>query len=392
MVNFKIVIVAGFNLVGIPLSLVLIVTALYQFSDGYSGCDHDHPVVILLLGFLLLVLAITGVVGALRHNALLLTIYLRALFVVIAALFVYVAILFVETGKAPSGMKKPNEVFRIQEFSPMLRKNQLSDKSWRYTKGCFDKEDVCGINNNGDFDKTPKAPLKKPAGIPSGHGNLKAHVTNKASLVSSLLGGKVTGHARSFFSVIHTPPLLLIPVILDKVGCCRPPKQCGFVNVEVNETSKWVAPKSGFLSKDPDCTKWSADRNKMCFDCDTCKAAKLAEYVLEARMEMGWLRFYEDANKPAIPCLAYVARVRPYPDVEDIDQLDVVLSYHQVYWTGESIRYCTPSYLGTHINQVACTENQSEYHDANLTRRLYTAIPSGRSKIGRKADWLLAII
>ncbi|KAK3022890.1 hypothetical protein RJ639_046434, partial [Escallonia herrerae] len=303
MVNFKIVIVAGFNLVGIPLSLVLIVTALYQFSDGYSGCDHDHPVVILLLGFLLLILAITGVVGALRHSALLLTIYLRALFVVIAALFVYVAILFVQTGKAPSGMKKPNEVFRIQEFSPMLRKNQLSDKSWRYTKGCFDKEDVCGVHNNGDFDKLPKAPLK--------------------------------------------------------VGCCRPPKQCGFVNVEVNETSNWVAPKSGFPSKDPDCTKWSADRKKMCFDCDTCKAAKLAEYVLEARTEMGWLGFYEDANKPAIPCLAYVARVRPYPDVEDTDQLDVVLSYHQVYWTGESIRYCTPSYLGTHINQVACTENQS---------------------------------
>ncbi|KAK3025363.1 hypothetical protein RJ639_044903 [Escallonia herrerae] len=256
MVNFKIIIVAGFNLVGIPLSLVLVVTALYQFSDGYSGCDHDHPIVILLLGFLLLILAITGVVGSLRHNALLLTIYLRALFVVIAALFVYMAILFVQTGKAPSGMTKPNEVFRIQEFSPMLRKNQLSDKSWRYTKGCFDKEDVCGVNNNGDFDRLPKAPLK-------GVGE-KSTIKNQP---------KESTDARKAF----------------QVGCCRPPKQCGFVNVEVNETSKWVAPKSGFPSKDPDCTKWSADRNKMCFDCDTCKAAKLAEYVLEARVEMGFI-------------------------------------------------------------------------------------------------------
>ncbi|XP_040377764.1 tetraspanin-4-like [Oryza brachyantha] len=57
-------------------------------------------------------------------------------------------------------------------------------------------------------------------------------------------------------------------------GCCKPPSSCAFTYM--NDTT-W-APKTGDAdlgAKVVDCSRWSNDPQKLCFECDSCKAGFL---------------------------------------------------------------------------------------------------------------------
>ncbi|KAF7113264.1 hypothetical protein RHSIM_RhsimUnG0143900 [Rhododendron simsii] len=58
-------------------------------------------------------------------------------------------------------------------------------------------------------------------------------------------------------------------------GCCSPPTYCGYR--EMNKT--WIVPKSGEYYQDNNCMMWSNDDDKLCYNCNTCKAAYLINYV-----------------------------------------------------------------------------------------------------------------
>ncbi|GJN07306.1 hypothetical protein PR202_ga25126 [Eleusine coracana subsp. coracana] len=62
-------------------------------------------------------------------------------------------------------------------------------------------------------------------------------------------------------------------------GCCKPPLSCEFTYV--NQTT-WTPKVPGALamvttSVDDDCGRWSNDQQKLCFQCDSCKAGVLAD-------------------------------------------------------------------------------------------------------------------
>ncbi|CAH9147571.1 unnamed protein product [Cuscuta epithymum] len=60
-------------------------------------------------------------------------------------------------------------------------------------------------------------------------------------------------------------------------GCCLPPAKCGFSFVS---PTYWVAAATSNQTTAPidgDCTKWSNDQSKLCFNCDSCKAGLLAD-------------------------------------------------------------------------------------------------------------------
>ncbi|GFP91420.1 brct domain-containing protein at4g02110 [Phtheirospermum japonicum] len=59
-----------------------------------------------------------------------------------------------------------------------------------------------------------------------------------------------------------------------KIGCCRPPNQCGMMQVS---SGLLVAPQTGLVSNDDECKLW-ARVGQNCFDCDSCKAGYLANY------------------------------------------------------------------------------------------------------------------
>ncbi|KAK3141182.1 hypothetical protein QOZ80_4BG0330520 [Eleusine coracana subsp. coracana] len=58
-------------------------------------------------------------------------------------------------------------------------------------------------------------------------------------------------------------------------GCCKPPLSCGFTYV--NQTT-WTVPAGAPTNNtDDDCSRWSNDQGKLCFQCDSCKAGVLAD-------------------------------------------------------------------------------------------------------------------
>ncbi|KAG5222798.1 tetraspanin [Salix suchowensis] len=64
-------------------------------------------------------------------------------------------------------------------------------------------------------------------------------------------------------------------------GCCKPPTNCGF---EYKNATFWIAPGSGPDVQDSDCTTWSNNQNKYCYDCNSCKGGFLATIKKEWRI------------------------------------------------------------------------------------------------------------
>lgn len=57
-------------------------------------------------------------------------------------------------------------------------------------------------------------------------------------------------------------------------GCCKPPLSCAFMYV--NQTM-WTPTHGAPTNNTDDCGRWSNDQQTLCFQCDSCKAAVLAD-------------------------------------------------------------------------------------------------------------------
>ncbi|KAH7848033.1 hypothetical protein Vadar_033061 [Vaccinium darrowii] len=68
-------------------------------------------------------------------------------------------------------------------------------------------------------------------------------------------------------------------------GCCSPPVYCGFQ--DKNKT--WVVPTFGLYYEDNNCLNWSHD--KLCYTCNTCKAAYIFNYVEEWTLRWACMYF-----------------------------------------------------------------------------------------------------
>ncbi|KAK8559351.1 hypothetical protein V6N13_026777 [Hibiscus sabdariffa] len=67
-------------------------------------------------------------------------------------------------------------------------------------------------------------------------------------------------------------------------GCCKPPIYCKF---EYINSTFWKMPKSGPDVPDSDCLTWSNDKNKLCFDCKSCKGG----FLVDLRKQWRFLAF-----------------------------------------------------------------------------------------------------
>lgn len=60
-------------------------------------------------------------------------------------------------------------------------------------------------------------------------------------------------------------------------GCCKPPVYCGFT---MQNVTFWVEPNTGPVESDSDCKTWSNSKDKLCYDCNSCKGGVLADTKL----------------------------------------------------------------------------------------------------------------
>ncbi|CAH9115013.1 unnamed protein product [Cuscuta epithymum] len=105
--------------------------------------------------------------------------------------------------------------------------------------------------------------------------------------------------------------LSVAPLTPLESGCCLPPQSCSFVS-PTNWTSNQTSSSLG-----DDCSRWN--NGQLCFNCDSCKAALLAQSskIVE---KIGKLTFGVNmvCSLYALYFILFKLYVHHYPDPDDI--------------------------------------------------------------------------
>lgn len=211
------------NFITFLLSIPIVIAQIWLSRHSQTECQIFLHGPMLAFGIVLFVVSLCGLVGACCKNSLLMWIYLFMMFVLIVLIFCFTIFAFVVTnkgaGEAVSG--KGYKQYRLGDYSHWLQKTISESKNWGKIRSCLVDLRIC------------------PA----------------------LASRNMTDNQ---FSRQDLSPL--------ESGCCKPPDDCGF---KYQGPISWRQPND-FGSNNPDCVSWNNDVNKLCYDCEACKAGILA--------------------------------------------------------------------------------------------------------------------
>ncbi|XP_068652518.1 tetraspanin-8-like [Aristolochia californica] len=210
------------NFVTFVLSIPILGGGIWLSTRASTDCEKFLEKPIIALGVFLLVVSLAGLIGACCRVSWLLWFYLLVMFLLIVLLFCFTIFAFVVTnkgaGEAVSG--RGYKEYRLGDYSNWLQNRVNNNKDWRRIRSCLQDSKVC---KSLEDDNLPQA---------------------------------------VFFSKNLSP---------IQSGCCKPPTSCGYAYVNA---TVWT--KAATTSPDPDCIAWESIPNKLCYDCQSCKAGVLA--------------------------------------------------------------------------------------------------------------------
>lgn len=217
------------NLVGVLnfivflLSIPILAGGIWLSQKGSTECERflDKPVI--ALGVFLMVVAIAGLIGSCCRVTWLLWTYLLVMFLLILLVFCFTIFAFVVTNKG-AGEKvseRGYKEYRLGDYSNWLQKRVNSDKNWRKIRSCLVESKVC------------------------------------SKLEAKLINEPVNKFYQEHLTALQS-------------GCCKPAEKCQFTYVSA---TNWT--KTAGTHPDPDCQTWDNAPNKLCFDCQSCKAGLL---------------------------------------------------------------------------------------------------------------------
>lgn len=201
------------NILTLILSIIGVVLSFHAQTG--EACQRAIHKPVLIVSVFVLVISILGLIGACCRSNIVMVLYLVLLFVLIIGTICAAVFVFVVTNKGAGKAisGKGYKEYRLGDYSHWLQKYLVDGNKWQVTKSCLSATQIC---------------------------------TNLRSLND------------------YTP---------IQLGCCMPPSICDFVH---KNTTFWEVPKSGPAVQDSDCTTWSNNHTKLCYDCTTCKGGFLA--------------------------------------------------------------------------------------------------------------------
>ncbi|CAK7323164.1 unnamed protein product [Dovyalis caffra] len=219
------------------LGLVSIGASVYlRLHHSSSLCQKALQLPLFILGASLFVVSLLGLIGSCCEKTIWIKIYSFFNFLLIVGLLCFTIFAFLVTnkgaGKALSGMGYKE--YRLGDYSNWLKNHFVNANNWDEIRSCL----------------------------------MDAHVCQ--TLVST--DPRVNQQVLDFYKTKLSPL---------QSGCCKPPTRCGF---EYKNATFWIVPKSGVAVQDPDCTTWSNEQNKLCYDCNSCKGGFLFNIKKEWRM------------------------------------------------------------------------------------------------------------
>ncbi|KAK2385340.1 protein TORNADO [Trifolium repens] len=222
-------ITAVLNFIAILASIPIISSGIWLASKPDNECITNFRWPIVIIGILVLLVALTGFIGAYWNKQGLLALYLFTMALLIALLLIILVFAFVVS--RPDGSyvvpDRGYKEYRLDKFSSWLRNRVTGSGSWRKIKPCLAASDVC----------------------------------------IKLTQNYIT--ADQFFNS-HISPL--------QSGCCKPPTVCGYSYVS---PIMWTNPANPMA--DSDCNLWNNDQNQLCYNCNACKAGLLGNLRKEWR-------------------------------------------------------------------------------------------------------------
>ncbi|KAI4326565.1 hypothetical protein MLD38_031867 [Melastoma candidum] len=228
-------IVTVLNAATAVISILAIALSVYYHvhSGGSTPCQKFIRDPLLISGAILLAVSLIGIIGSCGKMNSFLYVYLGLMLVFMVGMAVVTVFTFVVTnegaGRVLSG--RGYKEYRLGDYSHWLQKYVGNQRRWREIRGCLVDADVC-----------------------------------------QGLGGKDNAGLRAADEFFQ---LNLSPI---QSGCCKPPSECGF---EFRNATYWaIANRSAGpgrpTARNEDCAKWSNDPNKLCYNCNSCKAGFLA--------------------------------------------------------------------------------------------------------------------
>lgn len=219
------------NTLTLCLSLpILLVGYLIKLSAN-SPCDPIMYKPLISLGTCLLVVSFFGMLGACCRLSLFLWLYVIMLFILIVSLLASLTVgaVVIKEGGVGRDVLGGLKEFELQGFSGWLKKNVVGPSHWEDVKQCMIHHDACGKMDT--------------------FRSIMDFVTMKRSKLTSI-----------------------------EMGCCKPPAECGY---EYESGTTWKVPEKGLTSKskDPECIVWNNDLDKLCYNCQSCKAGYLDFFV-----------------------------------------------------------------------------------------------------------------
>ncbi|KAA8523235.1 hypothetical protein F0562_009658 [Nyssa sinensis] len=217
------------NFIALLCSIPIIASGIWLASKPDNECIHWIRWPVVFIGILILLVSLTGFVGAYWNKQGLLAFYLCCMAILIILLLILLVLAFIVT--RPNGSYDvPGRAFkeyRLAGFSSWLRDHITNSDNWGKIRACLAESNVC----------------------------------------SKLSQGYIS--ADQLFAA-HISPL--------QSGCCKPPTVCGYQYVN---PIMWINPVNPIA--DADCSIWNNDPNQLCYNCDSCKAGLLGNLRKEWR-------------------------------------------------------------------------------------------------------------
>ncbi|KAJ8752331.1 hypothetical protein K2173_003967 [Erythroxylum novogranatense] len=198
---------AVFNCVTLVLALTALGLGFYSFLGGNIACGKTVQNPLMVAGAALSMLSLLGLIGSLCRVNFFLILYVTVVFLLILGLIVFTIFTIFVTNEKVGEVIEKTRITNY--FEVWLRNHVTSGKIWNDIKSCLAYSKVC---TDGDIYKLDLSSIQ--------------------------------------------------------LGCCKPPSSCGF---QLKNATVWVPPNSSFLKKDGDCSKWSNQLEKLCYNCESCK-------------------------------------------------------------------------------------------------------------------------
>ncbi|CAN1237839.1 TET6 [Linum grandiflorum] len=144
MYRFSNTLIGFLNLVTLLASIPIIGAGLWM-AKNTTSCENFLQTPLLVLGFIVLVISLAGFIGACFHVAWALWVYLVVMLFTIMALIALTVFGFVVTGQG-GGVEVPGRAYReyrLQDYSPWLRKRVQEPQYWKAVRGCILGSKTC---------------------------------------------------------------------------------------------------------------------------------------------------------------------------------------------------------------------------------------------------------